>query len=150
MRLRKLLSLMLLSLLLVTSFLGNNSVYASGEDQEFVFEGFDIKDLDKHPDVRDKIIENGFGDYIENGSKSYKEMSTLYDLSDLESDEPIEIEGVPAKEVERIIKQYNFPEREILVKEQNQVILVKRNVETNSIDGLIGVTAKLNSTVSAK
>lgn len=133
---KRLLSLILTSLVLITSFFGISSNVNATNNEEFVFETIDIKDLDEHPDVKEKIVEEGFEDYIKE-EKSYKELSELYELDDLKSDDPIEIEGVPAKEVERIIKQYNIPEPEILVTEDSQVLLVKRNVKTNSIDGVI-------------
>ncbi|WP_035294731.1 hypothetical protein [Brevibacillus thermoruber] len=136
MKKKRLLSI-LLSLLLITIFFGiSSNVNASAQDQKFVFEEIDIEDLDKHPDVKQKIIEDGFGDYIKK-EKSYREMSKLYDLSELESNYLKKIKGVPAKEVERIIKQYNLPNPEVYVKEDSQVLLVKRNIETNSIDGVI-------------
>lgn len=133
---KRLISLILTSLVLITSFLGISSNVNATNNAEFVFETIDIKDLDEHPDVKEKIIEEGFEDYIKE-EKSYKELSELYELDDLKSDDPLEIEGVPAKEVERIIQQYSIPEPEILVTEDSQVLLVKRNVKTNSIDGVI-------------
>lgn len=141
MKLKRILSLMLLSLLLATSFFGNTSViYATNEnqDQKFIIEGFNIEDLDNHPDVKDKIIEDGFGEYIEGGEKSYQELTELYDLSDVISYESDSIEGVPDEEVERIREQYNLPEREVLIKEYDQLIVVKRDAVTNKIDGVIG------------
>ncbi|MCM3625613.1 hypothetical protein M4D70_25925 [Brevibacillus borstelensis] len=76
---KRLLSLILTSLVLITSFFGISSNVNATNNEEFVFETIDIKDLDEHPDVKEKIIEEGFEDYIKE-EKSYKELSELYEF----------------------------------------------------------------------
>lgn len=134
--LKKFLSVISLSSLLVlTSIVGSNSHAVAAQDNKIVFESIDVEDLDKHPDVEQFIIENGFEEYVEEGKKSYDELAELYDLEGLY--EPQSVEGMDPETEERIRKKYNIPRPDPVVKEYDQQIIVQRNVSTNSIDGAI-------------